>query len=162
MPRIALQIKVNLENVTNLHFPDDDFRWYLKLKCANCGEETKEFVYVCLAESRPLKGGRGSASLVTKCKLCSRENSIDILKDLISPYDADSSGDFKKIVVFDCRGVEPTDFSPRTGFAAEAVDSGTVFSDIDLSQKDWADYDERGEQTVGIYDLEFRFVSFRH
>lgn len=29
-------------------------------------------------ESQPLKGGRGSASLVIKCKLCSRENSIGI------------------------------------------------------------------------------------
>ena len=27
-------------------------------------------------ESAPLKGGRGSASMVVKCKLCSRENSI--------------------------------------------------------------------------------------
>jgi hypothetical protein len=27
-------------------------------------------------ENSPLKGGRGHASLVIKCKLCSRENSI--------------------------------------------------------------------------------------
>lgn len=27
-------------------------------------------------ESTPLKGGRGSASMVQKCKLCARENSI--------------------------------------------------------------------------------------
>ena len=58
-----------------------------------------------------MKGGRGSASLVAKCKMCSRENSIDIIKDSITPYDA--NGSFKTIVAFDCRGVEPVDFSPR-------------------------------------------------
>ena len=66
---------------------------------------------LCIQESSPLKGGRGSASLVAKCKMCSRENSIDIIQDSITPYDASES--FKTIVVFDCRGIEPVDFSPR-------------------------------------------------
>ena len=34
---------------------------------------------VNLSELDGLKGGRGEASCVIKCKLCSRENSIDIL-----------------------------------------------------------------------------------
>ena len=32
-------------------------------------------IYDYLQESSPLKGGRGHASLVSKCKLCSRDNS---------------------------------------------------------------------------------------
>ena len=40
----------------------------------------------------------------------------DILKDTIKPYTEDDSGHFKTVVVFDCRGVEPVDFSPRVGF----------------------------------------------
>ena len=43
--------------------------------------------------------------------MCSRENSIDIIKDSILPYDTSES--FKTIVAFDCRGIEPVDFSPR-------------------------------------------------
>lgn len=34
-------------------------------------------------ESVPLKGGRGAASMVQKCKLCSRENSIGMNKHAI-------------------------------------------------------------------------------
>ena len=37
----------------------------------------------------------------------------DILKDTMKPYTADDSNKFKTVVVFDCRGVEPVDFSPR-------------------------------------------------
>lgn len=33
-------------------------------------------IFVVVQDSMPLKGGRGSASMVQKCKLCSRENSI--------------------------------------------------------------------------------------
>lgn len=72
---------------------------------------TPSFTDSCKQENSPLKGGRGSASLVAKCKMCSRENSLDIIADSIASYD--TNGAFKTIVVFDCRGLEPVDFSPR-------------------------------------------------
>ncbi len=34
--------------------------------------------------------------------------------------------------------------------------SGTVFEDVDLSE-DWAEYDEKGAVSVGVYELEGRF-----
>ncbi len=37
----------------------------------------------------------------------------DILKDTIASYNESDENSFKTIVAFDCRGVEPTDFSPR-------------------------------------------------
>lgn len=37
----------------------------------------------------------------------------DIMRDTITAYNAEDSGKFKTIVVFDCRGVEPIEFSPR-------------------------------------------------
>merc|ERR1712193_586916 len=72
MVKIELQLKATLENVTSLRAEGEDFRWYLKVKCLNCGEESKSFVYLTLEESHPLKGGRGEASMVSKCKLCGR------------------------------------------------------------------------------------------
>jgi hypothetical protein len=63
------------------------------------------------------------------------------------------------VIIFECRGVEPFDFSPRVGFSAEAVKSGTLFEDIDLSDGDWAEYDEEGQQSVGIFSVEHRFIS---
>jgi len=38
------------------------------------------------------------------------------MPDSIKAYTADDSNKFKTIVVFDCRGVEPVDFSPRVKF----------------------------------------------
>jgi len=158
-----LQIKASLENVTDLAPDGEDFRWYLKLKCNHCGDETPEYVYLDLLNSQPLKGGRGQASLVLKCKLCSRENSIDIIKDSLSSYSAEESdrNAFKTIVAFDCRGVEPTDFSPRVGFCASGVESGASFKDIDLSEEEWCDYDENAKETVGVYELEHKFVKMK-
>nr|XP_020843468.1 UPF0587 protein C1orf123 homolog isoform X3 [Phascolarctos cinereus] len=77
MGKIGLQLKATLENVTHLRPVGDDFRWYLKMKCGNCGEVSEKWQYIRLMDSVPLKGGRGSATMVQKCKLCSRDNSID-------------------------------------------------------------------------------------
>lgn len=109
-------------------------------------------------ESQPIKGSRGSANFVSKCKLCGRENSLDIIKESIAEYNAEDSNQMKKIVAFDCRGVEPTDFSPRTGFYCEGVESPTKFTDIDLSEKDWCDYDESTQQSVGVYEVTSQFI----
>jgi len=37
----------------------------------------------------------------------------DIIKESLGAYFADDMPQFKTVVVFDCRGVEPTDFEPR-------------------------------------------------
>ncbi|EDL90423.1 similar to RIKEN cDNA 0610037L13, isoform CRA_e [Rattus norvegicus] len=86
MGKIALQLKATLENVTNLRPVGEDFRWYLKMKCGNCGEISEKWQYIRLMDSVALKGGRGSASMVQKCKLCARENSIEILSSTIKSY----------------------------------------------------------------------------
>nr|XP_048718307.1 CXXC motif containing zinc binding protein isoform X1 [Caretta caretta] len=113
MGKIGLQLKATLENITNLRPVGEDFRWYLKMKCGNCGEISEKWQYLQLMDSAPLKGGRGSATMVQKCKLCSRENSIDILRDTIKPYNAEDSEKFKTVVEFECRGLEPVDFQPQ-------------------------------------------------
>lgn len=161
MVKIGLQIKANLENLTNLRPDGEDFRWYVRLKCASCGEETTEFQYLTLCDSQPLKGGRGHASMVLKCKLCGRENSIDILKDTIKPYTADDSNKFKTVVAFDCRGVEPVDFSPRVGFVAEGEETGTPFNEVELTTGEWCDYDEKKGESVGVYEIEHKFVTVK-
>uniref|UniRef100_A0A452VBI7 CXXC motif containing zinc binding protein n=1 Tax=Ursus maritimus TaxID=29073 RepID=A0A452VBI7_URSMA len=135
MGKIALQLKATLENVTNLRPLGEDFRWYLKMKCGNCGEISEKWQYIRLMDSVALKGGRGSASMVQKCKLCARENSIEILRSTIQSYNAEDNEKFKTVVEFECPGLEPVDFQPQAGFAAEGVESGTVFSDINLQEK---------------------------
>ncbi|KAG8188046.1 hypothetical protein JTE90_009920 [Oedothorax gibbosus] len=158
MGKIGLQIKVVLEGITDLEAYGEDFRWYMKLKCMNCGEEPEKWQYVDLTEKLPLKGGRGEANFVSKCKLCSRENSVEILPESRKMYTAEDSETFKTIVVFDCRGVEPIDFSPRIGFRAKGESSGTKFDEINLEEKEWVDYDEKANLSVSICEMEHKFV----
>ncbi|XP_017558824.1 CXXC motif containing zinc binding protein isoform X2 [Pygocentrus nattereri] len=132
MGKFGLQFKATLENITGVRPDGDDFRWYLKLKCGNCGEVSDKWQYITSLDSMPLKGGRGSASMVQKCKLCSRENSIDILKDTITPYNA--------------------------GFAAKGAETTTQFLEINLQEKDWTDYDEKASESVGIYEVTHQFI----
>ncbi|PVD23620.1 hypothetical protein C0Q70_16893 [Pomacea canaliculata] len=82
-----------MENITNLKTEGDDFRWYLKLKCENCGEETPDYVYL----------------------------------------------------------------TASVGWIAEGTESGTPFS-IDLSEKEWYDYDEKAGESVSISEAGFQFV----
>ena len=122
-------------------------------QCSNCAEVPDNWQHICAAESHPLKGGRGNANCAIKCKLCSRENSCDIVQDSIKSYNNADSNKLKSIVTFDCRGMEPVEFSPRDGWTCqgykddeedgEGQNTGTVFEDVDLSDKEWADYDEK-------------------
>ncbi|XP_005099014.1 CXXC motif containing zinc binding protein [Aplysia californica] len=160
--KTGLQISAQLENIGSFKASGDDFRWYLKLSCSSCGEETSDYVYCTLRETSPLTGGRGQASLVLKCKLCKRENSIDIVTESLSPYTEEDSGKFKTIVAFDCRGVQPIDFSPRVGWEAVGLESQTLFSDIDLNEAEWFDYDEKAGESVSITELKHQFVPVKH
>lgn len=41
----------------------------------------------------------------------------DIIRDSIKPYCDKDVGKFATIVAFDCRGIEPVDFSPRVSLS---------------------------------------------
>eukprot|EP00123_Amoebidium_parasiticum_P005857 comp16947_c0_seq1/m.15544 comp16947_c0_seq1/g.15544 ORF comp16947_c0_seq1/g.15544 comp16947_c0_seq1/m.15544 type:complete len:171 (-) comp16947_c0_seq1:486-998(-) len=158
MTILDLQLKADLENITDLIAHGDEFRWYFKIRCGNCGEENDKWVYCTLAEKLPVPGGKGEANIVTKCPLCNRVNSIDIIDGSGRAYTADHSGQFASILTLDCRGVEPFDFEPRSGFQCKGTESGTVFEDIDLTEKEWTEYDEKAGQSVGILEIQSRFV----
>jgi len=45
----------------------------------------------------------------------------DIIKDSLCAYFADDMPQFKTVVAFDCRGVEPTDFEPRVCYSFTCI-----------------------------------------
>ena len=161
MGKIALEICATLENVAEIKTMDDDFRWYLKLTCTNCGEQSPSWQYVCLSESVETKGGRGSASMVQKCKMCGRENHLDILKDSIKPYLAEHDGKFIKIIAFESRGLEPMDWDIRSGWIVSSACSNLIFDDVNLGEKEWYEYDENANETISICDIKHRFVKLK-
>ncbi|XP_076247435.1 CXXC motif containing zinc binding protein [Calliopsis andreniformis] len=157
MVKIALQIKATLENIEEIKPSGPEFRWYLKFTCCNCGEVSEKWNYVSLSEFIPAQRGNAVTHFTSKCKLCSRDNSMTILEDSIKPFVATDHDKFQTIVVFDCRGLEPSDFSAREGWTAKAVDDGKEFTEVDLSEGEWADYCDKIKKPVGIYDIEHKF-----
>lgn len=64
-------------------------------------------------------------------------------------------------MAFDCRGIEPVEFSPRSGWLVDASENGQKFEDVDLSEDDWVEYDQKNAVSVGIYEFESNFIKMK-
>lgn len=80
---------------------------------------------------------------------------------VLGKYTNEDQGNFKSIVTFDCRGLEPIDFSPTEGWIVKVEESGKIFNDVNLTDKEWVDYDDKINQSVGIYDFQSQFVKVK-
>lgn len=80
---------------------------------------------------------------------------------LVAAYTDADAGKFKTIVAFDCRGIEPVEFSPRSGWIVESSENGQKFEDVDLSEDDWVEYDQKNAISVGIYEFESNFIKMK-
>ncbi|EDW10611.1 UPF0587 protein GA18326 [Drosophila mojavensis] len=161
MVRVGLQISATLENIEKLE-THPDYAYFFKLTCSNCGETSEKWHDITESE-RTQQDSRNTAgfNFFMKCKMCARENSIDIVEKSNVPYTADDAGKFKTIAIFDCRGVEPVEFSPRTGWKVLSADNGQAFEDVDLSEDDWVEYDQKNKNSVGIYEFASKFVKLK-
>lgn len=151
-------MKAQLESIDAIYASQPEFRYFMKMKCHSCNEESDKWHDVSLSETAALKSGRGNCNFALKCKFCGKENQIDILKKSDQKYVKEKEGSFQTIAEFDCRGMEPIAFSPREGWIAEAREGGQKFEDVDLSDGEWIDYDDRLKESVRVYELEFKFI----
>ncbi|CAG8655751.1 16514_t:CDS:2 [Acaulospora colombiana] len=154
MVKLALFFKAELENVTDVGPGDEGDIWHFKVKCTHCNEPNENWVGVSQLAQNEIAGSRGIANFVMNCKFCGRQ---EIDQTSVKPYTIENSGKFAQIAVIECRGLEITDFDPMTGFKAKGVDSGTIFESIDLTEGDWAEYDEKAEVPVRISDIKSKF-----
>lgn len=83
------------------------------------------------------------------------------VSSISATYTADDSGKLKTIVIFDCRGVEPSEFSPRSGWIVESIENGEKFENVDLSEDDWSEYDEKNNNVVGIAEFKSEFIKLK-
>ncbi|KAF9213547.1 hypothetical protein BGZ59_005177 [Podila verticillata] len=157
MPVLALQIKAELENITDLIPADADHTWHFKVQCTGCREVDQNWITMNAIDKAELSSGRGEANLVMKCKFCKRESSADFSSKPVA-YEIENNDKFATIVTIECRGLEPVDFEPRMGWKAKGAESGTVFDEVDLSEGDWAEYDDKSELPVAISNIEAKFV----
>jgi len=76
-----------------------------------------------------------------------------------SEYTAEDDGLFRTLIVFEVRGLDIVGFDARDGWA---VQSGRkVFQDVDLTDKEWVEYNDEDNIPVEINNLEFNFISIK-
>ncbi|XP_057671733.1 UPF0587 protein CG4646 [Diorhabda carinulata] len=158
MGKINLQIKATLEGIEELFTNHPDYNFLVKIKCTSCGEESNKWHDISENTKYPGKTGKSENNFIAKCRLCGRENSLDIVPGSNGKYTNEDVGKFKTLVTFECRGIEPFEFTPGEGWLAKAEESGKVFDNINLSEKEWVEYDEKSMQSIGIYEFESKFV----
>ncbi|KAL7164533.1 hypothetical protein ACSBR2_040438 [Camellia fascicularis] len=158
MVNLMLMITAELENLTNLQpqggCDDPNFTYYFKMRCGNCGEVTQKETCVSLNETVSLHQGKNTTNLVQKCKFCGRDGTVTMITGRGRPLtqETSQSGNHTPLMLFDCRGYEPVEFLFGSGWKVESL-KGTKFDDVDLSEGEFAEYDEKGECPVMISNL---------
>ncbi|KAJ3085988.1 hypothetical protein HDU96_005132, partial [Phlyctochytrium bullatum] len=158
-----LEIKADLENLTDLAIPGPGYDWSFKVRCTNCREDHENYVLFNAEESFDLPRSRGTANFIMKCKFCSSDSSASIVDKSNHPYNAEDSGRWKRIVSVESRGMELIGWIATRGqsFRATGAESGTEF-EVDVYEDDdgqnWVGYDEEGKCPVGVSDLEGRIA----
>ncbi len=109
------------------------------------------------ADLQSLDGSRGEAHFIVKWPGANSQSYIKLLpvKNVDGSYKASNSGKWTTILGFECRGLEPVSWIPGIDFHGVSS-GGTTFKDIDLSDKEWADYDEENDLSVSVTNLEFK------
>jgi len=160
---LALYLTADLSGVSELRPQDQvDSPYYytFKVVCSSCREPNPSYVGLNRFEEHDLSSSRGTANFVWRCKNCKRESSAT-LKGEPASYQITSPPQAQKIIEFDCRGCEFTDFRPDGDWACQGEESGTVFSGLDLQDGEWFDYDEKAGTEVSITDVKWEIRSAR-
>jgi len=156
MVRLQLSIKADLENVTALQPAPSDFEYFFQVKCNSCHEVHPKFVSLNRVEEREISGGKGSAHFVWRCGLCKRESSAKFeLSSPVKPYGSENE-QFEPFLIVECRGLEFVGFDPRGTWKCIGM-NGLNFPEVDLTEGEWNDYDEKAALPVSISNIESKW-----
>ncbi|KAK4115733.1 DUF866-domain-containing protein [Canariomyces notabilis] len=156
----ALTLQAELAGVTNLRPNDtqDNPFWYVfKVQCTSCREIHPNTISFNRFETHEMSGSRGEANFVWRCKNCKREASASIQAAPV-PYEQSEPTKPQKILQFDCRGLEFTEFVPEGEWLADGLESGTKFTGVELTEGEWFDYDEKAGEEVSVKELKWDII----
>mmetsp|Transcript_18882 Transcript_18882/g.18194 ORF Transcript_18882/g.18194 Transcript_18882/m.18194 type:complete len:158 (+) Transcript_18882:272-745(+) len=155
MVLFLLKMKADLENILELQ-PQFENLW--KFNISSQDSEERLGITVSKADILELNGSKGDANYVMKWhKADSHQAYIKLVdvKKVDGTYK--TSGEWTTLLGLECRGLTPTAWIPGVDFHAKSVGrTGTIFESIDLSDKEWAEYDEEGDLSVSIMNLEYK------
>lgn len=102
---------------------------------------------------------QGTAHFVFSWPDTKRQCSVDIVqvkKVTHATYTGDDSGNWVPLVAFECRGCVPVAYYPRDEWRVTSS-GGTVFEDVDLSDKEWAEVCEKTSDPVQVMEFAWKF-----
>ena len=158
MPIYLLQVKIEFENIKEL-IPILNNHW--KINISN-GEDSlsREGITVSKEDVYELDGSKGTANFTLKWdKKDPNVSTINIL-DFNSKQCVPSiskNNEWQTILAMDCRGIQPTHYLPSIDFNV-ITNSGKVFEDVDLTDKEWTEYDDENDEPITIMNIEGRFI----
>ena len=110
----------------------------------------------------PLEGSRGDANFIIKWPYSKDQSYIKIIthRSVASSISAAQSGSFVTILAMECRNLEPIAWHPSFDFMARTT-GGVLFDNdkVDLTDRDWAEYDEENDMAVSVTNLDYKIES---
>lgn len=156
MVKFYLKIYATLEGVTDVEpvdTTDSPQEYIFTIQCTKCRTTHDKPVNINRFEQHEILGSRGEASFVFRCKECKSEHSASITRT-----SSKLTVDDKKpvaILEIDARGLDFEKFHPEGRYEAVGAETGTKFTDVDLSDDEWYDYDDKAGAEVSITDVKW-------
>jgi hypothetical protein len=150
-----LKASAELKNVTGvqpLDTADYPFDYKFNVRCTACRINHDKPIEVnqlgCFEET----GFRRTANFKFKCRDCKRERYVTIFR---SKKSIDGGPDPVEILKINTVGVELLEFIPDDQFMCNSTLSNEEIREIDLSDNEWFDYDEKGKGEVVIRNVKW-------
>lgn len=146
-----LSLKCDLDNIESLSVPEDH-EWMLNV---NVGGELRQGVRFSTKDEIEIPNSRGTTNLVIKIdKNAYASITVEAIpKTVKSDITSDDFGKSVPLLAVDCRGCDIESWT-AIGFYSARTHSGTVFDNVDLSQKEWYDVDTELNEPVSITNVE--------
>ena len=158
----SLNVSAELSKVTDLSpvdSPQAPFEYTFTIQCTQCKENHPKPVPINRYETHQITGSRGQANFVFKCKQCKSEHTAAIQRTDKTVL-VEDAGKSISILTIDSRGMDFVEFHPIGQFQCKGTESSppTAFNEVDLSEGEWYDYDDKAGEEVSITDVDWSIV----
>lgn len=155
-----------LENVEKIEMADAMNKIRVDVEQGGGGERRNDVV-IDTTEEHQLPSGHGYAHMALKFakddKQPSNASVIDLSEDgstcAFTAEDAESNQSVP-VVALQCRGLVPVAYYPEGGWRVTSK-GGTVFDNVDLSEREWNAYCEKLNDVVGVYNFQADWHTFK-
>ncbi|EFN57803.1 hypothetical protein CHLNCDRAFT_143180 [Chlorella variabilis] len=148
-----------MENVESVSLPPGA-HFVMTVK-NSVGEDVREGVVIDPGEQHDLDNSRGTANFCLKWDRSAKHQAylnVEAVKGVTRDIKAEDADKFVPVMGFECRGLEPVSYQP--GVFIVKSRGGQTF-EADLSEGEWADFDEKLGESVSIMGVESSFTTHK-